>query len=197
MRHLIFILIVALVVAGIAYCVAWLLTGRDSGLEDVEPDGRAVPLPATRPLVEPDIVSLRFDTVLRGYRMDQVDAALRRAAYDMGYKTELINVLEAEVEALRDGRHADAETLRRAREGAQAGVTGPPVPDEVISGDVPSPVDTPTEIGAPITRLQHTFDESDDVQLAGDRVADDTDPVDDDLAVDAEDRQTRQAGIGR
>ena len=37
-----------------------------------------------------------FDTGLRGYRMSQVDSALRRAAYDVGYKTELVAVLEAE-----------------------------------------------------------------------------------------------------
>jgi DivIVA domain-containing protein len=125
MRHWILLLIIALVVAGIAYCVAWLLTGRDNGLEDAEPDGRATPLPGTRPLVEPDLMAVRFDTVVRGYRMDQVDSALRRAAYDIGYKGELINVLEAEVQALRDGRLADAETLRRARDGAQVGLPTP------------------------------------------------------------------------
>ncbi len=51
---------------------------------------------------------MRFDTALRGYRMTQVDQAMRRAAYDIGYKAELIGVLEAEVTALRDGRIADA-----------------------------------------------------------------------------------------
>ena len=65
------------------------------------------------------MADVRFDTTMRGYRMGQVDAALRRAAYDIGYKEELINVLEAEVEALRDGRDDDAEALRRARIGAE------------------------------------------------------------------------------
>jgi hypothetical protein len=51
--------------------------------------------------------------------MAQVDQAIRRAAYDIGYKEELITVLEAEVTALRDGRTEDAEVLRKAREAAQ------------------------------------------------------------------------------
>jgi hypothetical protein len=54
--------------------------------------------------------------------MAQVDAALRRAAYDIGYKEELIRVLQAEVDALRDGRLPDAEVLRRAREAAEVPV---------------------------------------------------------------------------
>jgi DivIVA domain-containing protein len=101
-----------------------MLSGNDSGLNPVEADGRSVLLPSDRPLGEEDIVRTRFDTALRGYRMNQVDSALQRAAYDIGYKGELIGVLEAEVAALRDGRLADADVLRKAREAAIA----PPVP---------------------------------------------------------------------
>jgi hypothetical protein len=50
--------------------------------------------------------------------MEQVDLALRRTAYDLGYKEEMITVLEAEVAALREGRHEDAELLRKVREEA-------------------------------------------------------------------------------
>lgn len=121
MRHWVLLLLLAITVAVIAYLVVWLFTGRDDGLDPEEPDGRAVPLPGSRPLVESDISTLRFDTVARGYRMVQVDAALRRAAYDVGYKQELIDVLEAEVIALRDGRTDDAEALRQARDGAVGG----------------------------------------------------------------------------
>jgi len=111
---------VGLTVGGIIFGARALLDGRDPGLRDVEPDGRAVPLPVDRPLTEPDLERVRFDTALRGYRMDQVDAALARTAYDLGYKEELIRVLQAEVEALWAGRVADAEALRRARTAAQA-----------------------------------------------------------------------------
>lgn len=121
MRHWLLLLIAAIVVAGIAYTVVWIFTGGEEGLAPNEPDGRAVPLPGTRPLAEGDISAARFDTALRGYRMAQVDAALRRTAYDIGYKQELIDVLEAEVEALRAGRRSDADKLRAARLNALAG----------------------------------------------------------------------------
>jgi DivIVA domain-containing protein len=118
MGQLLILLVVALVAAALVFGVVSLITGGDQGLEPAEPDGRAVPLPASRPLTEVDLDAVRFDTAARGYRMAQVDQALRRAAYDIGYKEELINVLEAEVTALREGRTEDADTLREARENA-------------------------------------------------------------------------------
>ncbi|WBB94277.1 DivIVA domain-containing protein [Verrucosispora sp. WMMC514] len=120
------LLVVAVTVAAVVFGVTVLVTGRDPGLAPVEADGRAVPLPGDRPLRESDVGEVRFDTALRGYRMTQVDQAMRRAAYDIGYKAELIGVLEAEVTALRDGRIADADALRRAREqSANPAVAGP------------------------------------------------------------------------
>jgi DivIVA domain-containing protein len=120
MGHLLLFVVVALVVAAIVFGVTVMVSGDDSGLTPVEPDGRALPLPSDRPLGEEDVIRARFDTALRGYRMSQVDQALQRAAYDIGYKGELIGVLEAEVAALREGRTADADVLRRAREAAVA-----------------------------------------------------------------------------
>jgi DivIVA domain-containing protein len=150
MGQLLILLAVALVAAALAWGVAVLLLGRDPGLEPAEPDGRAVPLPTARPLTESDINMLRFDTAARGYRMVQVDQALRRAAYDIGYKEELIGVLEAEVAALREGRSEDAETLRRAREAAQRPRSGEPVdtpePDDAVDDDAigeDAPADKP------------------------------------------------------
>ncbi|MEJ3743240.1 DivIVA domain-containing protein [Actinomycetes bacterium KLBMP 9797] len=118
MGQVLLLVVVALTVAAVVFGVTVLVTGSDNGLGTAEPDGRAVPLPGTRPLVERDVAAVRFDTTVRGYRMGQVDQALRRAAYDIGYKEELISVLEAEVIALREGREADADVLRRAREAA-------------------------------------------------------------------------------
>ena len=131
MGQLFLFIVVALVVAAIVFGVTVMLGGGDSGLTPVEPDGSAVPLPTDRPLGEEDLAGTRFDTAWRGYRMAQVDQALERAAYDIGYKGELISVLEAEVIALRDGRTADADALRKAREAAIAPVAPPP------SGDGP------------------------------------------------------------
>jgi DivIVA domain-containing protein len=119
----------ALVVGAVIFGITVLVTGSDQGLGRVEPDGRAIPLPGTRPLLEHDVDDVRFDVTWRGYRMAQVDAALRRAAYDIGYKDELIGVLEAEVAALREGRMSDAEVLRRAREAALVPAAAEPSAD--------------------------------------------------------------------
>jgi DivIVA domain-containing protein len=136
MGQLLLLLVVALVVAAIVFGVTVMVSGNDSGLTPVEPDGRALPLPSDRPLGEEDVVRTRFDTALRGYRMSQVDQALQRAAYDIGYKGELIGVLEAEVLALREGRIGDADTLRRAREAA---IAPPVVTPAGSAGDEPPP----------------------------------------------------------
>jgi DivIVA domain-containing protein len=124
MAEFLLVLIAAVVVGAIGFGVSLLITGDDPGIEGHEPDGRAVPLPSSRPLVEGDVGQLRFDTVVRGYRMAQVDTALRRAGYDIGYKEELIQVLEAEIKALREGRTEDADALRDAREAAVSGAGG-------------------------------------------------------------------------
>jgi DivIVA domain-containing protein len=115
MAQVLLLLVVALTVGAVVFGVMVLVSGGDPGLREIEPDGRGVPLPGSRPLVEQDLTKATFDLGLRGYRMDQVDRALKRVAYDIGYKDELINVLTAEVEALRDGRMDDAEALRSAR----------------------------------------------------------------------------------
>ncbi|MEU8422332.1 DivIVA domain-containing protein [Micromonospora sp. NPDC048835] len=116
MGQLLLLLVVALTVAAVIFGVTVLVSGRDPGLVPAEPDSQAVALPGSRPLRESDVGAVRFDTGLRGYRMDQVDQAMRRAAYDIGYKSELIGVLESEVIALREGRTDDADVLRQARE---------------------------------------------------------------------------------
>ncbi len=121
---LLYVLLGALVVGAVAFGVAVLVTGTDQGLAAEVPEGSSVPLPGHRPLAEHDFQALRFDTGLRGYRMSQVDSALRRAAYDVGYKTELVAVLEAEVAALREGRQDDADELRKARLAALGAAPG-------------------------------------------------------------------------
>jgi DivIVA domain-containing protein len=129
MGPLLLVLLMVLVLATVVFGVVVLLSGEDAGLGAAEPDGVALPLPTNRSLAEDDLKTVRFDTALRGYRMAQVDRALRRTAYDVGYKDEMIAVLEAEVAALRDGRTEDAELLRKAREAAaDTTPTGTPAP---------------------------------------------------------------------
>jgi DivIVA domain-containing protein len=155
MGQLLLFIVVALVVGAIVFGVTVMMGGGDPGLAPVEPDGRALPLPSDRPLGEEDVIRTKFDTALRGYRMSQVDQALQRAAYDIGYKGELIGVLEAEVVALREGRIADADVLRRAREAAVApppdepAVVVPSVPADpaAVVADVP-PAPAPAQAGS-------------------------------------------------
>ncbi|MGY0004011.1 DivIVA domain-containing protein, partial [Micromonospora sp. I033] len=140
MGEVLLLLVVALIVAAVVFGVTVLVSGRDPGLVPAEPDGRAVPLPGSRPLDESDVAEVRFDTALRGYRMAQVDAAMRRAAYDIGYKTELIGVLEAENTALREGRIEEADALRRARaEAAAAGGSAAAEPFTAEAGVAEAP----------------------------------------------------------
>ncbi|MET0494112.1 MAG: DivIVA domain-containing protein [Actinoplanes sp.] len=144
MGQLLLFIVVAFVVAAIVFGVTVMVGGGDSGLTPVEPDGRSAPLPSDRPLGEEDVFRTRFDTAWRGYRMSQVDQALQRAAYDIGYKGELIGVLEAEVAALREGRTADADVLRRAREAAVAPPPAAPPAEEtpvIVLPDVVPPAD--------------------------------------------------------
>ncbi|MGW0214968.1 DivIVA domain-containing protein [Micromonospora chokoriensis] len=143
MGQLLLLLVVALTVAAVVFGVTVLVSGRDPGLVAVEPDSQAVALPGTRPLRESDVGAVRFDTGLRGYRMAQVDQAMRRAAYDIGYKSELIGVLESEVIALREGRTDDADALRQAREQSASKVTDvdaapQPGEDTPLDGDAGS-----------------------------------------------------------
>jgi DivIVA domain-containing protein len=153
MGQLLLLVVGALVVAAIGFGVAVLLTGSDPGLGPAEPDGPSVPLPTDRPLTEEDFVRVRFDVAVRGYRMAQVDAALRRAAYDVGYKEELITVLLAEVEALRAGRAEEAEALRETREAAvAAGVVDAGRPDGPPIDLDPAPVAAPGVDGDPGVR---------------------------------------------
>lgn len=149
MAQVLLLLVVALTVGAVVFGVMVLVSGGDPGLSGVEPDGRGRPLPGSRPLVEQDVAKVTFDVGLRGYRMDQVDKALKRVAYDIGYKDELISVLSAEVDALRDGRAEDAEALRAARLAA-SGDQAVPAP-ELIDGtvtDSESPSDTITVTAA-------------------------------------------------
>ncbi len=144
MGTVLLVLVVVLVVAALVFGVASMLTGDDPGLSPVDPDGRALPLPNNRSLAENDLKTVRFDVTIRGYRMSQVDRVLRRTAYDVGYKDEMIAVLEAEVAALRDGRAEDADLLRKAREAA-ANPAPAPVETQALAGEDLAPPELPED----------------------------------------------------
>jgi len=52
-----------------------LVSGSDPGMKATEPDGRSVPLPGSRPLVESDISKASFDVTVRG-GVEAIDRAL-------------------------------------------------------------------------------------------------------------------------
>jgi DivIVA domain-containing protein len=169
MATVLLVLVVVLVVAGLVFGVVSLLSGDDPGISAAEADGRARPLPNNRSLSEFDLKDVRFDTGFRGYRMSQVDRALRRTAYDLGYKDEMIAVLEAEVSALREGRKEDAELLRKAREAAAS-----PVAEEVTVAEEVEPVadadpDGPVEDFSGTRRISTGTAETAEVDVAPDR----------------------------
>jgi DivIVA domain-containing protein len=154
MPEFLLLVVIALVVAALVFGVGALLTGSDPGLTPVEPEGGSRGLPSHRPLVESDVAGVRFDTAWRGYRMSQVDVAMARAAYDIGFKQEMIETLRAEMTALREGRTEDAEMLRKAREAAAGGegssgfLASPDSGSEGPGGGSPATVD-PAESGVP------------------------------------------------
>jgi DivIVA domain-containing protein len=177
MGTVLLVLVVVLVIAGLVYGVVTLLAGEDPGLSPSDPDGRARPLPNNRSLSEYDLKTVRFDVGFRGYRMTQVDRVLRRTAYDIGYKDEMIAVLEAEVIALREGRVEDAELLRKAREQAAAPPTLAPVADRAAGGAHRVGVDESDEISS-------DDDEYEDASLES---ASDESPVEEDDEPDPDD----------
>jgi DivIVA domain-containing protein len=76
--------LIAVVLVGVVIlvAVALALAYNDDGLHDETPDHGDLGLP-DRPLTADDISGLRFRVGMRGYRMEDVDAALDRIAQSM------------------------------------------------------------------------------------------------------------------
>lgn len=90
----------ALVVAAIVFGVVAFALGREPGLSEPQPDGVHEELP-DHPLSADDLDQVTFDVVLRGYRMDQVEAVVTRAANDLRQAQEYADSLETELATLR------------------------------------------------------------------------------------------------
>lgn len=63
--------------------IAVVASGRGDTMADVYDDRPDVPVPAGRPLTADDLGAVRFNTGVRGYRMDEVDALLARLQAEM------------------------------------------------------------------------------------------------------------------
>jgi DivIVA domain-containing protein len=88
--------VVAAIGVWIAFSIVVWATGQD-GLRDEEAEETPAGLDGEGPVTEAQVGSLRFDTGLRGYRMDQVDAALHRLAWEIGRRDEMLAALEKEL----------------------------------------------------------------------------------------------------
>lgn len=77
--------LIATVLVGVVVLVgfALILAFNDDGLPDEEVDHGDLGLP-DRPLTAADLAGLRFRVGFRGYRMEDVDAALERIAESLG-----------------------------------------------------------------------------------------------------------------
>lgn len=98
-------LVVAAVGVWIAFTIVVWATGRDSLLDTAA----AVPplgLGEGERVDEAAVASVRFDTGMRGYRTDQVDAALHRLAWEIGRRDEMLAEMRARL-----GGSADTEEM--------------------------------------------------------------------------------------
>lgn len=82
--------------AVVLFAVAALAAGRGGSLADPVQD-RVEPRLPERPLEPGDVEDLRFAVVVRGYRMDQVDAVLARLGTELARRDERIAGLSAQL----------------------------------------------------------------------------------------------------
>jgi DivIVA domain-containing protein len=122
-RDLLLTLAVALVLGMIVFGAVAFTLGKAPGLDPASPDAAPYDLPQDAPVSPGDVGAVRFDVVLRGYRMDQVDAVLERLAFDLGVRDEEIRALREEARPARD---PDGEP---AREPGSKPVPAPAEPD--------------------------------------------------------------------
>jgi DivIVA domain-containing protein len=68
--------------------VAVVASGRGASLGPAYDDRADVRLPADRPVTGEDLRALRFNTALRGYRADEVDALIDRLAAQLDERAD-------------------------------------------------------------------------------------------------------------
>jgi len=87
-------LLVMVAVAAVIYLLASLVFGRGEELAPLAPGATPTTLPPTD-ITGDDVRGLRFQQVVRGYRMSEVDWALRRLAGELDAARDRIAELEA------------------------------------------------------------------------------------------------------
>jgi DivIVA domain-containing protein len=128
-------LIVAAIGVWIAFSIVVWATGEDT-LLDTNPAGAPPGLGDGEPVSEAAVGSVKFDTGLRGYRTDQVDAALHRLAWEIGRKDEQLAVLQSKLDGTYE-EPADEEPLPEPAEDDALGVEVEDVDDiEDVNDDI-------------------------------------------------------------
>lgn len=94
MAEFLLVLVSAVVVGAIGFGVFAFTIGKDRGLSDIAPNPLAERLGDLSRLTTDDVDNVRFDVVVRGYRMDQVDAFLAKSAADLRYWQSYARALE-------------------------------------------------------------------------------------------------------
>lgn len=78
----------AVLVVLVIGAVAIVATGRGGGMGAAYDDRPDVRIPADRPLTGDALRKIRFNTAVRGYRADEVDALLERLAAQLDGRSE-------------------------------------------------------------------------------------------------------------
>jgi DivIVA domain-containing protein len=151
-RDLLLTLAVALVIGLIVFGAVAFTLGKATGLAPVDPDAAPHELPPDAAVKPADVEAVRFDVVLRGYRMDQVDTVLERLTYDLGVRDDEIRALREELRASRSDSVGTTTEVISIPAGALDGPTAPagalddPVaPAGALDGSVASVSGTPAE----------------------------------------------------
>lgn len=78
--------VLAILIVVIIGAVVVVASGRGEGLPPAEVDLPRIGMPEGRPVTADDIANLRFNTTVRGYRMEEVDEVLRRIAGQLDHR---------------------------------------------------------------------------------------------------------------
>ncbi|EHY90328.1 DivIVA domain protein [Saccharomonospora azurea NA-128] len=97
-------LLVMLLVAAVVFLVASLVFGRGEELAPLEPGSSPTRLPADD-LTSADVADVKFQVVVRGYKMSEVDWVMSR----LGTELDLLRARVAELERERAGGEARRE----------------------------------------------------------------------------------------
>jgi DivIVA domain-containing protein len=134
-------LLVVVGVAGILFGSAALAVYEGDVLRDASPDDRDTSLPDAA--VQPeDVTELRFDMVLRGYRMSEVDDVLSRLAAELAARDSQIAQLEQALVAVVEPA-VEQEERRQAGGFARPDTAPTPEPEPAVPAapDWPSAAD--------------------------------------------------------